>query len=179
MAVSSLSAAVLPSLHPLLIKCDHIQLAIMWLKFGRYIHAYDDGDYFCRPCDRWFSSESAVLAHCRSTSAHEWCERCERVFVTEDAKQKHKKLSGFHSICYFCDDRPDFSSKSQLREHHNEVHFPCQKCNLSYRTYSAFTEHVLSEHFGCEVCLRMFDNQNNLDQVRSSTAFRETLANMS
>jgi hypothetical protein len=139
----------------------------MLLKFGRYIHAYDNGDYFCQPCDRWFHSESAILAHCRSTRAHEWCERCERVFLTEDAKKKHNKLSSSHSVCCFCDD--DFASNSQLQKHYNEVHFPCQKCNITCRTYSVFTEHVLSEHFGCEVCFRMFDNQNNLDQVRFPT----------
>ena len=155
---------------------SHGPSATMKAVFGRYVEVCDHENYFCRPCNRWFRSKSAILAHCRSTGAHEWCERCERVFMTEQAKQSHIKLSASHSICSLCDHRPDFATRAQLQEHYDDVHFPCRNgtCKIVFNVYGGLREHLISNHFACEECLRTFDDQNNRDQARCPQPSRRT-----
>ncbi|KEF57345.1 uncharacterized protein A1O9_05262, partial [Exophiala aquamarina CBS 119918] len=96
--------------------------------------------FACMSCDeRIFTSESALLQHCRKATCHqgEWCERCTWLFVSQSAYQAHRRDSDVHWVCSKCG--CDESEKDRLISHMSESHLYC-----------------------FEYCEQEFDNENNL-----------------
>jgi hypothetical protein len=94
------------------------------MNLGPYL-SYHRGSYYCTLCDRYFSSEVALLSHCRNTTQHEWCERCGRVFCDMYALDAHLEASSAHHICHACgDDGPDFNTGHELDAHIQVYHAP-------------------------------------------------------
>lgn len=89
----------------------------------------DENYYFCFPCQRFFSTFSGAVNHCRHAATHagEWCERCDWLFVSQDALHKHITNSARHNICHSC--KIDYSNFSDLEVHNVNVHHECTECN--------------------------------------------------
>ncbi|PYH65883.1 uncharacterized protein BO88DRAFT_470151 [Aspergillus vadensis CBS 113365] len=114
---------------------------------GPYLD-YDGEDYICTICDRWFTTEGALFAHCRATTRHEWCERCRRVFVSEDSKNAHVRASKRHNIYFETDD--------DLRYHLEDYHHACLECNIFLGSAENLLSHDISVHYYCNICDRYF-----------------------
>ncbi|KAL2822643.1 hypothetical protein BJX63DRAFT_377172 [Aspergillus granulosus] len=128
---------------------------------GRYLE-YNGEDYICTLCDRCFGSTTALYAHCRHTSYHDWCERCWRIFRTTAAKEAHLRESSAHHICYDCNGDLDFASYSRLEKHRVKAHHYCPPCGRFFRSPVALQNHDVSEHFLCITCGDFFMNANAL-----------------
>ncbi|KAL3410501.1 hypothetical protein V8F44DRAFT_635094 [Aspergillus fumigatus] len=114
------------------------------MDLGPYL-ACDGVDYECTICERFFCSESALYAHCRQTSRHQWCERCFRVFISVQAKDAHLRKSSRHNV---------------LKSHHF-----CPQCNVYYDSVEQLQEHDVTRHHLCVKCGDYFTNKNNLQMI--------------
>ena len=135
------------------------------MDLGPYL-AFDGVNYECTICERIFSSETALYAHCESTSRHSWCARCRRVFVSTQARNSHLQDSNQHYICPKCPDTQDFESSLELQNHLEESHYFCPDCKLYYNSFEKLQEHDIAQHHLCITCGDYFANKNNLQMVK-------------
>ncbi|KAL2830135.1 hypothetical protein BJY01DRAFT_120863 [Aspergillus pseudoustus] len=131
------------------------------MDLGPYL-AFDGVNYICTICERTFSSETALYAHCRSTSRHSWCERCSRVFISLQARNSHLQGSKKHYICPKCPHVQDFKAFQELQDHLVESHYFCPDCKLYYSSFDKLQEHDIARHHLCITCGDYFANKNNL-----------------
>jgi hypothetical protein len=134
------------------------------MDLGPYL-ACDGVNYECTICERFFCSESALYAHCRQTSRHQWCERCFRVFVSAQAKNTHLRKSSRHNVCSTCPQLQDFATGEELQDHLVESHHFCPQCNVHYDSVEQLQEHDVTQHHLCVKCGDYFANKNNLEMV--------------
>jgi hypothetical protein len=122
-------------------------------------------NYECTICERTFNSETALYAHCKSTSRHSWCARCCRVFVSIQARNSHLQDSNKHHICPKCPGTQDFESSLALQNHLEESHYFCPDCKLYHNSFEKLQEHDVAQHHLCITCGNNFANRNNLQMV--------------
>ncbi|KAJ0418426.1 hypothetical protein BJY00DRAFT_302818 [Aspergillus carlsbadensis] len=85
------------------------------MDLGPYL-AFNGANYECTICDRLFSSEIAVYAHCRSTSRHLWCES--KHYIYPKCPQ---------SYYFYLDYKLYYNSFKNLQEHDVTQHHLCIK----------------------------------------------------
>ncbi|KAE8360430.1 hypothetical protein BDV27DRAFT_134504 [Aspergillus caelatus] len=116
----------------------------------------------CLLCDREFSTERALLHHCRETTRHCWCERCVRVFPSLPAKAQHLRQSNAHYICQLCAHRPDFISEDELEDHEIDYHHLCVDCGLYHNSKEQLRLHDVDVHNLCVECDEYYSSKNSL-----------------
>ena len=97
-----------------------------------------------------------------------YCARCNRDFNSAAALNDHLRDSSRHHICPICGPSHDFVDAEDLEEHQDENHFSCDVCNILCDQQSDLKTHLISKHHGCRACLRSFDSSNSLKHVRTS-----------
>lgn len=98
-------------------------------------------------------------------SRHVWCDRCCRVFTFSKAKLAHIQSSYFHNPCTPCPNRPDFLSRSTLRDHYNSHHFHCGGCTIVFNYPGWLQNHHCKAHCHCDDCREFLENSNTLRMV--------------
>lgn len=135
------------------------------MELGRYLVVHRPNNYECTLCDRLFGSKTALYAHCRQTTNHEWCERCFRVLATCEAKDAHIKNSNSHNICGKCVGRRDFETRAQLENHLVRAHYFCTSCKLYLSSSGSLEKHDVNHHNLCVKCGYFFSSENSLHMV--------------
>lgn len=99
------------------------------MKLGAYLE-YNNGEYECTLCERYFCHEAAFYEYCRWISRYAWCERCAWVFVSASAKDTYHQESNTYYICSICPQLPDFEDGEELKDHRVDFHHYCPDCGI-------------------------------------------------
>ncbi|KAG6811274.1 hypothetical protein H0H92_008268 [Tricholoma furcatifolium] len=132
-------------------------------------------DYYCDPCDRLFSTQSALDHHKRDSPNHHFCYPCGQEFNTWKGLKEHYVQSGAHAYCQYCDEH--FEDGDELVRHKGVKHAWCRWCDKVLKNAYGLQQHYekAEAHRGryCAKCKRPFNRENDLrNHLRSSYRHR-------
>ncbi|KAF5344092.1 hypothetical protein D9758_008819 [Tetrapyrgos nigripes] len=123
----------------------------------------------CTQCDRFFTSQFALQAHCTDKSDHVYCVDCERLFVSFTALQQHLSSSPLHRDETDSEGATDSDSDScSTRSEDDEPY--CIACQRHFVTQESLDQHLRdsSLHNWCFICRKDFGRLEDLNRHNAS-----------
>ena len=141
-------------------------------------HHFKDNAYIhrCHICGQEYNSSAKLSNHIEKHSLEEAkikCDTCSKLFFTDFDLKNHKRnthdLQQDQLMCSICSFTT--ATKGRLKRHmilHSEERpFPCQLCNLKFKSDACWKRHLKQVHtqerkFKCRFCIKTFKTSSNL-----------------
>ena len=147
----------------------------LW-QHNKFIHLKHNFDvHRCHICGQEFNNPKRLSNHIEKHSLDEAkikCSTCSKLFFTDFDLQLHRRNT--HDlkdqfICSVCSytTRTKGRLKRHMFLHTEERPFPCELCNLKFKSQGAWARHKKLAHtqernFKCKFCIKTFKTSSNL-----------------
>ncbi|KAJ3729786.1 hypothetical protein C8R42DRAFT_175920 [Lentinula raphanica] len=125
--------------------------------------------YRCRPCNKYFASQSSLSEHYRGSRQHPVCTECGRGFENQRACDEHQRQCSFSVYCHTCNS--SIQKDDKIQHYLDSPNHPtCMECKVGFIDEIAFDQHCLRLHdiARCQYCKQHYSSVSGEDRARSA-----------